>query len=173
MALSGHVRPLTDSMPLAYSHDPDFDRAPFAAGPDGTALDEESAEKAFMVAFLSCRERHDYAGVTKAGGQPTIFHCRPLTDDEVRRMRGLAVSDAQLAALVVRICLERVENGGALDKLERKVDPDYPGFGKLVTVKYMDLLGNVSIALGRMQGDITNELGNHVFSRSINLDPKS
>lgn len=167
MGLSAHLRPLTDSMALAYSHDPDFDQETNADGQpyaDG---------EAYMLAFKSATERLDYARVTKSGGQPTLFYFRPLTDAETRRIRGLGdISDAQLAALVVRMTLERVEHGGELAKIERKVDPEFPGFGKLITTKYMDVLGGVSVSLGRPQGEITNQLGLHVFLRSLNLDPK-
>ena len=161
MGLSAHIRPLTDSMALAYSHDPAFDR------------DSHADEDAYLGAFRSATERLDYSGIVKAGEQPTLFHFRPLTDAETRRIRGLGdISDAQLAALVVRMTLDRVENGGELGKIERKVDNEYPGFGKLVIIPYMDVLGGISVQLGRPQGEITNQLGIHVFMRSLNLDPK-
>ncbi len=159
MGLSAHIRPLTDSMALAYANDPAFDR-----GDD---------EEKYVEAFRAATERLDYSSLTKSGEQPTLFHFRPLTDAEVRRIRGMGdLSDVQLAALVVRMCLERVENGGELGKIDRKKDPEYPRFGDLVTPKYMEILAHISVALGRPQGEITNQLGLHVFFRSLNLDPK-
>lgn len=154
-----HLRPLTDSMALAYAYDPSFERG--------------DNEEKYLEAFRSATERLDYSALVKSGDQPTLFHMRPLTDAETRRIRGLGtLSDAELAALVVRMTLERVENGGDLAKVERKADPAFQGFGKLVTESYMNLLGQISVAMGRPQGEITNQLGIHVFMRSLNLDPK-
>jgi len=178
MGLAAHIRPLTDVMPLAYAFDPAFE-LPEPVIPVGASDEEAAKVRAKAISdylegpFRSASERLDYAAITKPGDSPTLFYCRPLTDSETRRIRGIgSISDIQLAALVVRITLQRVENGGELAKIERKQDPEFPYFGKLISLPYMELLGGVSVALGRFQGEITNQIGLQVFERSLNLDPK-
>lgn len=170
-----HLRPLTDSMALVYSFDPGLDRPP-PVGDDLKGEAREAAEKAlneFLNAFRVASERLDFSPIMKSGETLTMFHFRPLSDAEIRRVRALPLSNEQLAALTVRLCLERVENGGdLLSKIERKSDPEFPGLGKLATAAYMEVLGALSTALDRPRGDLTNELGAAVFLRSLNLDPK-
>jgi hypothetical protein len=69
--------------------------------------------------------------------------------------------------LVFRICLTRVEHAGPpLDKIEKTVDGEFPGFGKLVPVKVMDVVDALPELLGRPIGELVTDLGMLVTNRS-------
>lgn len=166
MALGTLVKaafPLSKDMALAYAYDPAFEIDP----------DEEK----HMAKYRQCVERLDFAPMTQEGQAPTLFHFRPLTDSELTRVRQspLCRDDLTLYRIVVRMSLIAVTNAGpgaeALEKVERKTDPEWPGFGKIVTTSYMDVLGEVPKGANRMVGELTNGFGSIVFARSTNLSP--
>ena len=168
MALGTYVKaafPLSKDMALAYAFDPAFE-----IDPDET----KHLEK-----YHQCVERIDFAPMTIEGQEPTLFHFRPLTDSELTKIRQSPArhDEMLMCRIVVRMSLIAVTNGGpggeALEKVERKIDPDWPGFGKLVTTDYMNLLGSVSMSANRMKGEIATLLGSIVFTRSLNLSPPS
>lgn len=167
MALSAHTRPLTDSMALAYAYDPAFDaaRAEFPVGKDGD-------DEAYISAWKSATERLDYSTLIKSNETPTLFRFRPLSDAESRKLHSLPIGVTEMLAVVVRMTLQSVHNGGEFEKFERKVDPALRDLGKIVTVPYMDMLGALSLSFNRPLGEITTSLGGIVYQRSLNLDPK-
>src|SRR5687768_13474261 len=99
-------RPLTESFPLCYAWDSAFDQDMFLSDADdegqpfaGDTPEEREqarsnhARKKYLDAWLRAVEQLDYAAITKQGKQPAVFRCRPLTDDEARKLRRAAQGD--------------------------------------------------------------------------------
>jgi hypothetical protein len=151
------TRPLSGSYALAYKHDPAFD----------VERDGYDAE------YDRCLITLDFTPITLPGQQPTRFYFRPLTMHEFRKIIAGAHS-TMVAWVAFRLCLERVENGGAdLDKLERLVDGERPNLGELVGMKQTDLIDSASNALSRPAGEIVANLGDQVIKRCTQLSPPS
>lgn len=96
------------------------------------------------------------------GGQPTLFHLRPLTGTEFAWLQGeharRDLADVELAALALRLALVRIDNFGDV-KVKRTTNDDG------ITLASLDVI-NALYAVADEGRVIVGELGGLVFMRT-------
>ena len=147
---------------LIYSGDPALDLPAFAS--DSASDDEKQASlEARAQALKVARETGNWP--IKAGESPTLFHFTPdpglaydYFESEIRRghQRKKPLSAHELAVLIFRIALRKVENIGPL-KLEFE---DIDGY-RLVSAKFVESI----YALGDVGRALVAELGALAYER--------
>ena len=146
--LSLLTSPVSVGFALAYKYDDAFD----------TKMDGYDAAYDRAVNTL------DFAPITLPGQRPTLFHFKPMTDDQMRRLFG--IDEVALHTwLAFRVCLDRITGAAQDVEIEHARDPEFKQFGKLVPVDVMNAIGEASRAYGKSGGEIINQLGGAVLAR--------
>lgn len=149
---------LTDRFALAYAYDDSFDH-----GREG-----------YDAAYAQAVETLNFEPLRREGSdEPTLFHFRPLTMHENRKIIAYANGDVgKLTWLAFRLTLERIENGGPDLVFKRARDPEYPDLGGLVPLDVMDILDALPVAIEREPFELVTQLGALAYGRSTTLSGK-
>jgi hypothetical protein len=152
-------RPVTDTFPLAWEHDP--------------ALDRERED--FAHAYELACDTGDWSAISQPGMRPALFIFRLIDAHHLRLLNDIEAGPALQTELGFRMSLVKIEDWGddSGPKLDRKPDPAYPALGPLVSKPAQQFLDAISLAAGMRVGAITHSLGERVLIRSSGVRPLS
>jgi hypothetical protein len=136
---------------LVWSQDPALARPGDEATPETI--------KAFEHKLAVARDTGDWAEVVKQSEKLALFHVKPLTGTNLRRLidetSAGKYGEQSLWAMVFRVCLRSVENIPDL-KVETEVGP----YGEAAKADVID-------ALDAIHPGIVTELGSVLFQRAV------
>jgi len=155
----GSFRPVTDSFVLVWEHDPALDR------------ERPTFEHDYEVAC----DTGNWDAITVPGQKPTLFHFRLIDTARLRRLFDIEAGPQVQSEIAFRMSLTKIEDWGAdgAPKLDKKPDPECPKLGPLVSRETQVVLDGISLAMGRLAGELPLSLGTRVLNRSCGVRPLS
>ena len=151
-----------------WSRDPSFVQAPTEAEDAELSSDAKAALAEHKRKIRIARETGDWSALRVAGsGEPTMFQVEPLPGNAWRwimaRVLGGEFDLYEVAALVFRVCIRDVVNGG-IEDIDRE---DHKALGRIATVA-------VTNHLDAFNPSIVTEIGLALWERGTRglLAPK-